>query len=112
MYWDMRESKRTEGGVLDRLIVAVLVNAEETFEAALECSVDTPFTVGFLSSPWKRSSPAVLVPGARMGEKLRTERFEELSEGEWRSLTPYEEEWEAGSIDGVELGGERDATPV
>ncbi|CAL3966371.1 hypothetical protein PZA11_003044 [Diplocarpon coronariae] len=105
VYWDMRENKRTKEGIPDRLNVAVVIEAAEPFVASVEVTVDTPFASGFLSHPWKRSNPAVFVPGVVMGGQPRTTAFDELTPDEWKSLIPYEEEWEGRVTDAAEREG-------
>jgi hypothetical protein len=94
VYWDMRENKRTKEGIPDRLNVGVVVEREGPFVAEVEVTVDTPVLNGAFSYPWTKNNPATFVPGVKMGEQPSTERFEELSEGEWKELIPYEDEWE------------------
>ncbi|KAG4439571.1 hypothetical protein IFR05_004919 [Cadophora sp. M221] len=108
VYWDMRENKRTKEGIPDRLNVAVLVEAYGPFVASVEVVVDTPFANGFLSSPWRKSDPAVFVPGVIMGSQPRTTNFDELTQEEWRAMIPFEEEWENKLTDVAEL----DMSPV
>ncbi|KAL5329760.1 hypothetical protein ACEPPN_003278 [Leptodophora sp. 'Broadleaf-Isolate-01'] len=103
VYWDMRENKRTKEGIPDRLNVAVLVEAYGPFSASVEVMVDTPFANGFLSSPWRKSDPAVFVPGVIMGSQPRTTTFDELTQEEWRAMIPFEEEWENKLTDVAEL---------
>jgi len=112
VYWDMRENKRTKEGIPDRLNVAVVVEREAPFVAEVEVTVDTPVLNGAFSYPWTKNNPATFVPGIKMGEQPRTERFEELSEGEWRALIPYEEEWENKLTEVALHRKEGDRTPV
>ncbi|KAE8440690.1 hypothetical protein EG329_006808 [Mollisiaceae sp. DMI_Dod_QoI] len=94
VYWDMKENKRTKEGMPDRLNVGVVVEREGAFTANVEVEVDTPVFNGAFSSPWEKRKPATFVPGVEMGEQLRTKKFEELSEEDWRDLVPFDEEWE------------------
>ncbi|KAH7354835.1 hypothetical protein BKA65DRAFT_497118 [Rhexocercosporidium sp. MPI-PUGE-AT-0058] len=103
VYWDMRENKRTKEGIPDRLNVAVLVEASGPFVASVEVVVDTPFANGFLSSPWRKSDPAVFSPGIIMGSQPRTTKFDELTREEWRAMIPHDEEWENKLTDVAEL---------
>jgi hypothetical protein len=94
VYWDMRENRRTERGIPDRLNVAVVVEREEPFIATVEVTIDTPVANGAFSHPWTKNNPVVFVPGVLMRVQQRTNKFDELSEEEWRRLIPFEDEWE------------------
>ncbi|CZR54089.1 uncharacterized protein PAC_03972 [Phialocephala subalpina] len=94
VYWDMKENKRTKEGIPDRLIVGVVVEREGAFMATVDVVVDTPVLNGAFGSPWERRRPVAFVPGVEMGEGVRTRRFGELTEGDWRKLVPFEE-WES-----------------
>jgi hypothetical protein len=94
VYWDMRENRRTKKGIPDRLNVAVVVEREGPFVASVEVTVDTPVANGAFSHPWTKNNPAAFVPGVLMGAQPRTDKFEELTEEEWRRLIPFEDEWE------------------
>jgi hypothetical protein len=94
VYWDMRENRRTKKGIPDRLNVAVVVEREGAFIASVEVTVDTPVANGAFSHPWTKNNPAAFVPGVLMGAQPRTNRFDELTEEEWRRLIPFEDEWE------------------
>ncbi|KAF8846536.1 hypothetical protein BDZ45DRAFT_812252 [Acephala macrosclerotiorum] len=97
--WDMKENKRTKDGIPDRLNVGIVVEREEggAFTASVDVVVDMPVLNGAFSSPWERR-PVAFVPGVEMGESIRTRRFEELTEGDWRRLVPFEE-WESVFVD-------------
>ena len=90
----MKENKRTKKGIPDRLNVAVVVEREGAFIASVEVTVDTPVSNGAFSHPWAKNRPAAFVPGILMGAQPRTNKFDELTEEEWRRLIPFEDEWE------------------
>jgi len=90
----MRENRRTKRGIPDRLNVAVVVEREGPFIATVEVAIDTPVANGAFSHPWTKNHPAAFVPGVLMGAQPRTNKFDELSEEEWRRLIPFEDEWE------------------
>jgi hypothetical protein len=94
VYWDMRENRRTKKGIPDRLNVAVVVERDGPFVASVEVTVDTPVANGAFSHPWTKNNPAAFVPGVIMGAQPRTDRFDELTEEEWKALIPFEDEWE------------------
>jgi len=94
VYWDMRENRRTKKGIPDRLNVAVVVEREGAFIASVEVTVDTPVANGAFSHPWTKNNPAAFMPGVFMGAQPRTNKFDELTEEEWRRLIPFEDEWE------------------
>ncbi len=99
VYWDMKENRRTNGGIPDMLNVAVVVEREGPFVATVEVTVDTPVVNGAFSYPWTKNNPATFVPGVVMGKQPRTGRFEELSDEDWRALIPYEDEWEGKFVE-------------
>jgi hypothetical protein len=94
VYWDMRENRRTKKGIPDRLNVAVVVERDGPFVASVEVTVDTPVANGAFSHPWTKNNPAAFMPGVIMGAQPRTDRFDKLTEEEWKALIPFEDEWE------------------
>ena len=110
VYWDVRENKRTKHGIPDRLNVAVVVERESAITAIVEVTVDTPVVSGVFGFPWSKNSPVAFVPGIVMGEQPKSDRFEVLTDDEWRALIPYDEEWENRFTEAVLRSGQ--ATPV
>jgi hypothetical protein len=94
VYWDAKENKKTKQGIPDRLNVAVVVEREGTFTANVEVTVDTPVSNGIFAFPWSKHNPVSFSPGVAIGQQPRTEKFEELTEADWRAMVPYEDEWE------------------
>jgi len=94
VYWDVKENKKTKHGIPDRLNVALVVEREGTFTANVEVTVDTPIVNGVFAFPWSKNSPVAFTPSVAMGEQPRTDKFDELTDADWRTMIPYEEEWE------------------
>ncbi|KAG0647998.1 Ankyrin repeat-rich membrane-spanning [Hyphodiscus hymeniophilus] len=94
VYWDVKENKRTKHGIPDRLNVAVVVEREGVFTASVEVSVDTPIANGIFAFPWSKTSPVTFSPEVVTGKQPRTAKFDELTNSDWRSMIPYEDEWE------------------
>jgi hypothetical protein len=110
VYWDVRENKRTKHGIPDQLNVAVMVERESAFTASVEVTVDTPVANGVFGFPWSKNCPVAFVPGVVMGEQPKTDRFDVLTDDEWRALIPFDEEWESKFTEAVLRSGQ--ATPV
>lgn len=110
VYWDVKENRKTKHGIPDRLNVAVVVEREGTFTASVEVTVDTPIVNGVFAFPWSKNSPAAFTPDVAMGEQPRTDKFDELTDADWRSMVPYEEEWENKFTEETLRSGSR--TPV
>jgi hypothetical protein len=94
VYWDIKENKRTQHGIPDRLNVAVIVEREGPFTAHVEVTVDTPIANGIFAFPWSKNKPVAFAPGVVIGEQPKTTKFDELTDADWRSMIPYEDEWE------------------
>ncbi|ATZ57968.1 hypothetical protein BCIN_15g04680 [Botrytis cinerea B05.10] len=95
-YWDIRENKRTKQGIPDRVDVGVVVcrDGEGSFQGEVKVEVDTPVMRGVWGWPWGRGNSVVFMPGVESGgERVRTRRFEELGERDWRGLVGWEGEW-------------------
>jgi len=104
VYWDMKENKRTKGGIPDRLNVAVVVERMGAFTAEVQVTVDTPVMNGIFGFPWSKDRPVTFLPGVTVGGPLRTDKLEELSDEEWMALIPFEEEWEQNFTEDSEKG--------
>ncbi|KAF7945108.1 hypothetical protein EAE96_009888 [Botrytis aclada] len=111
VYWDIRENRLTKGGIPDRVDVGVVVWREGAgaFQAEVGVQVDMPVLRGVWGWPWGRERPVVFVEGVETGvggeggrERVRTRRFEELGEGDWRALVGLGEEGE-GVEEGVDV---------
>lgn len=94
VYWDVKENKKTENCIPDRLNVAVVVEREGTFTTSVEVTIDTPIAYGVFAFPWSKHSPVAFTPGVAMGEQPKTTKFDKLTEKDWRTMIPYEDEWE------------------
>lgn len=94
VYWDVKENRKTKHGIPDRLNVAVVVEREGTFTASVEVTVDTPIANGVFAFPWSKNRPVAFAPGVVMGQQPKTTKFDELTEADWRTMIPYEDEWE------------------
>jgi len=93
VYWDLRENRITKKGIPDRLNVGAVVERRGPFTATVEVTVDTPVIKGVFAFPWGRERQVVFKDSVEMGRKLRTRKFEDLREDEWKDLIPFEEEW-------------------
>ncbi|KAM3074426.1 hypothetical protein ACMFMF_006438 [Clarireedia jacksonii] len=95
VYWDMKENRRTKEGIPDQLVVGIIVERYGAFTADVEVTVDTPVMNGIFGFPWSKERPVTFVPGVETGDgAVRTRRFEDLTEEDWKMLTPSEGEWE------------------
>jgi hypothetical protein len=110
VYWDMKENTKTKHGIPDRLNVAVIVEREGTFTASVEVTVDTPIANGVFAFPWSKNSPVTFTPSVAMGVQPRTDKFDELTNEDWKTMIPYEEEWENKFTEETLRSGSR--TPV
>lgn len=106
VYWNIRENKRTKEGIPDQLNMGVVVEREGSFVATVEVTVDTPFVNSVFGTPWSKNRPALFVPGVPMGKQPRTNKFEDLTEDEWRSMVPFDGEWENRFISAAARGTE------
>ncbi|QSZ32592.1 hypothetical protein DSL72_002171 [Monilinia vaccinii-corymbosi] len=97
-YWDVKENKRTKQGIPDRLNVGVVVYREGMFSADVQVTVDTPVMDGIFGFPWSKERPVTFVPGVETGvDGVRTRKFEDLRDEDWKGLIPWDEEW--GNLD-------------
>jgi hypothetical protein len=98
VYWDVKENRRAKYGIPDRLNVGVIVSAGGPFQGIVEVTVDTPLKDGLFGFPWSKDSPVPFYPGVSKGPNPRAVDFDKLTEEDWRTMIPYEEEWQVGCM--------------
>ncbi|KAN0120257.1 hypothetical protein V8E51_002465 [Hyaloscypha variabilis] len=99
VYWDVKENRKAKNGIPDRLNVGVIVSTGGPFHGIVEVTVDTPLKDGLFGFPWSKDSPVPFYPGLPKGPNPQVSDFEKLTEEDWRSMIPYEEEWQNKFLD-------------
>ncbi|KAK6332561.1 hypothetical protein TWF730_004221 [Orbilia blumenaviensis] len=82
--WSIRENRKENRGIPDRVTCAILVEYDgHPFQASVEVSVKTHMNITLAALPWSKDDPILFKPNSNLGTVTSKFSFEELQLEDW-----------------------------